>query len=163
MQPTATTGHSIMPVLHQLFIIVRFHNQTGTVMVVLQMRGITGRSSDLGRSFFAAKRRGFPAGMYTINIPSHDDWAYLIIDGVEVWNHEDCCDYHADVWQGLLDRYIHHRNFVMEFGGSSYGTVELIRNNLNSKRQQAESPFVMVQLHFNISGTGGDSAIYRYR
>ena len=46
---------------------------------------------------FSAKRRGFPNGYYHINIPSHDDWAYLIIDGVEVWNHEDCCDYHGDV------------------------------------------------------------------
>lgn len=76
---------------------------------------------------FSAKRRGFPSGYYHINIPSHDDWAYLIIDGVEVWNHEDCCDYHSDVWEGFLGDTTTIEFRVMEFGGGSYGFVELVR------------------------------------
>ncbi|HNP98636.1 MAG TPA: T9SS type A sorting domain-containing protein, partial [Bacteroidia bacterium] len=104
---------------------------------------------------FAAKRRGFPAGMYTINIPSHDDWAYLIIDGVEVWNHEDCCDYHADVWQGLLTDTSTIEFRVMEFGGGSYGSVELIRNNLNSEATTSGILCHGGTATLNISGTGG--------
>ena len=79
---------------------------------------------------FSAKRRGFPNGYYHINIPSHDDWAYLIIDGVEVWNHEDCCDYHGDVWEGFLGDTSTIEFRVMEFGGGSYGYVELLRSTV---------------------------------
>ena len=75
---------------------------------------------------FAAKRRGFPLGYYMINIPGHDDWCYLLIDGVEVWNHEDCCDYHGDVWRGVLTDTSTIEFRVMEFGGGSYGFIELI-------------------------------------
>lgn len=84
---------------------------------------------------FSAKRRGFPLGYYHINIPGHDDWAYLIIDGVEVWNHEDCCDYHSDVWQGFLTDTSTIEFRVMEFGGGSYGFVELVKSYVTATAQ----------------------------
>ena len=86
-----------MPATTQLFIIVLITEAdwdgNGSPSDARELPGWSVTWDDL---FFAAKTR-LSGRMYTINIPSHDGWAYLIIDGVEVWNHEDCCDYRADV------------------------------------------------------------------
>ncbi|MFN8889126.1 MAG: T9SS type A sorting domain-containing protein [Cyclobacteriaceae bacterium] len=51
----------------------------------------------------SAKRTGFACGMYQIDIPSHDDSFYLLINGVEVARHIGCCDAHTAVWTGVLN------------------------------------------------------------
>ena len=104
---------------------------------------------------FSAKRRGFPLGFYQINIPGHDDWAYLIIDGVEVWNHEDCCDYHGDVWQGFLSDTSTIEFRVMEFGGGSYGHVELMKLSLASTASTTFIPCHNGTSDVTITATGG--------
>lgn len=48
------------------------------------------------------KRTGFTCGVYQINIPSHDDYFYLIINGTTVAQHVGCCDSHTNVWTGVL-------------------------------------------------------------
>ncbi|HYG37881.1 MAG TPA: sugar-binding protein, partial [Cytophagales bacterium] len=69
------------------------------------------------------KRKGFPTGTYQIGVTSHDDAASLLINGIQVWNHNGCCDAHSNVWIGNLDA-----NSTIEFrweedGGNSYGSL----------------------------------------
>jgi hypothetical protein len=72
---------------------------------------------------FVAKRKGFSVGYYSIDIPSHDDDAFLLINGIEVWKHVGCCDSHSNVWQGILnaDSTVEYR--IIEYGGGSYGAI----------------------------------------
>ena len=104
---------------------------------------------------FAAKRRGFPLGYYMINIPGHDDWSYLLIDGVEVWNHEDCCDYHGDVWQGFLTDTTTIEFRIMEFGGGSYGFIELIPQHVQAIATTTFIPCHNGTSTVEISASGG--------
>jgi Secretion system C-terminal sorting domain/Calx-beta domain len=51
---------------------------------------------------WSAKRQGFPTNYYSIDVNGHDDSSELFINGVMVWNHQGCCDFHGGVWQGFL-------------------------------------------------------------
>ena len=48
------------------------------------------------------KRTNFTPAVYQIDIPYHDDDAYLFINGVQVFVHNGCCDAHTNVWTGPL-------------------------------------------------------------
>ena len=48
------------------------------------------------------KRTAFAANIYQIDIPAHDDDAYLLINGIQVFVHNGCCDSHTNVWTGPL-------------------------------------------------------------
>jgi hypothetical protein len=74
---------------------------------------------------YAAKRQGFTPGYYLIDIPGHDDEAYLLVNGVEVWNHIGCCDSHTDVWEGVLDANSTIEYRITESGGGSYGAIKI--------------------------------------
>lgn len=74
---------------------------------------------------FSAKRRGFPCGYYQISIPGHDDWAELWVNGVKVWEHQDCCDDHANVWEGNLGPNSTIELKVTEISGSAFGAIDL--------------------------------------
>ncbi len=50
-----------------------------------------------------SKRTCFPCGTYQIDVPNHDDGAYLYINGALVWSHAACCDSHTNVWTGTLN------------------------------------------------------------
>ncbi|RYY90798.1 MAG: T9SS type A sorting domain-containing protein [Chitinophagaceae bacterium] len=76
---------------------------------------------------WAAKRTGFPCGFYTINVPYHDDEADLWINGVKVWGHQGCCDYHGNVWTGYLSSTDSIMFRATEGGGGSNGYIEFIR------------------------------------
>lgn len=52
---------------------------------------------------WSAKRKGFPCGQYTINIPGHDDAAQLLVNSIKVWEHIGCGKVHDNVWKGYLD------------------------------------------------------------
>ncbi|WP_460566796.1 CARDB domain-containing protein [Flaviaesturariibacter terrae] len=75
---------------------------------------------------WAAKRQGFPCGYYQINIPYHDDEAELWVNGVKVWGHNGCCDYHGNVWSGYLSSTDSVMLRVTEGYGGSTGAVELV-------------------------------------
>lgn len=104
---------------------------------------------------FSGKRRGFPFGRYQINIPAHDDYAYVLIDGVEVWNHEGCCDAHNDVWEGVLNDSSTIEFRVMEFGGGSYGIIEVIPLVLTGHAAAAFIQCPNGTTDLTISATGG--------
>ncbi|MBC7487715.1 MAG: fibronectin type III domain-containing protein, partial [Cytophagaceae bacterium] len=71
------------------------------------------------------KRTNIPCGLYQIDITGHDDDGYLFIDGVQVWVHNGCCDSHTDVWRGFLNPSSTVEFRWREFGGNSYGSVNL--------------------------------------
>jgi hypothetical protein len=47
-------------------------------------------------------RTNIPCGYYRIDIPTHDDYAYLIINGTTLWSHVGCCDAHTNVYSGFI-------------------------------------------------------------
>ncbi len=69
------------------------------------------------------KRTDFASGIYQLDIPAHDDNAYLIINGIQVFVHVGCCDAHTNVWTGPLgpSDVIEYR--VWQGGGGAYQTL----------------------------------------
>jgi hypothetical protein len=65
----------------------------------LAYKGCTMPATNLTMSF---KRTGFTCGIYTINILFHDDNLTLYINGVQVAQHNTCCDTHSAIWTGTL-------------------------------------------------------------
>ena len=47
-------------------------------------------------------RTNIPCGLYQIDIPYHDDYVYLFINGTNVFQHLGCCDIHTNVWTGFV-------------------------------------------------------------
>ena len=74
---------------------------------------------------FSAKRKGFPCGHYKINIPGHNDWAELWVNGVKVWEHIGAGDSHANVWEGDLGPNSTIEYKVTEISGAAYGVIQL--------------------------------------
>ncbi|MCB0549102.1 MAG: HYR domain-containing protein, partial [Phaeodactylibacter sp.] len=85
--------------------------------------GYQGCPVDNDNHSFSARRKGFPCGLYFINIDSHDDAGQLWINGLMVWEHLDCCDTHSGVWAGELgpDDEVEFR--VTEGSGESDGAI----------------------------------------
>ncbi|KAF2325804.1 hypothetical protein FND99_20035, partial [Flavobacterium daemonense] len=74
---------------------------------------------------WSAKRQGFPCGYYKIDIPMHDDWVRLYIDGVLVLSDNNCCESHTNVWEGFLDSNSKVEFQIAEEWGQSRGNIEL--------------------------------------
>lgn len=102
---------------------------------------------------FAAKRQGFTPGYYTIDIPGHDDVAFLFIDGVEVWNHYGCCDSHSDVWHGVLDANSTIEYRITEQGGYSYGSIKIAMVTIDATVANFSSS--SCQTTVTVTATGG--------
>ncbi|WP_051951669.1 MBG domain-containing protein [Flavobacterium sp. ASV13] len=73
---------------------------------------------------WSAKRQGFPCGYYKIDIPMHDDWVRLYIDGVLVFGDDNCCESHAKVWEGFLDSNSRVEFQIAEDKGQSRGNIQ---------------------------------------
>lgn len=69
------------------------------------------------------KRTNFPCGSYRIDIPDHDDYCELKIDGVTVFSHDGCCDSHIGAWTGLLLPTSKVEFLVKEAVGGSHGSL----------------------------------------
>lgn len=76
---------------------------------------------------WSAKRQGFPCGTYTLAITGHDDAAQLFIDGVNVWQHDGCCDNHPNVWTGKLDATTKIEFRATEGAQVSFGALSIIQ------------------------------------
>ena len=50
-----------------------------------------------------SKRQGFTCGTYQLDMNNHDDWVKVFVNGTEVWEHNSCCDFHSNIWTGLLN------------------------------------------------------------
>jgi hypothetical protein len=103
---------------------------------------------------WSAKRQGFPAGTYTIDIPAHDNLAQLWINGTMVWSHSGWGDSHPAVWTGALNASSTVEFRVTEGDGGSYGAIAftmsnpLVINNVSSPATYNG---------YNVSCTGGSN------
>ncbi|RYY88110.1 MAG: HYR domain-containing protein, partial [Chitinophagaceae bacterium] len=73
---------------------------------------------------WSAKRQGFPCDYYSISVSGHDDAAQLWVNGVKVWEHNGCCDNHANVWQGSLGAGDSVEFRVAQGTGGGFGSIE---------------------------------------
>ncbi|HYV91177.1 MAG TPA: MopE-related protein [Chitinophagales bacterium] len=112
-----------------------------------QATNYTGCSIPSDYMSWSAKRRGFDCGMYQIDILSHDDEGQLFINGVEVWEHDICCDDHMNVWTGLLNDTSTVVFRVTEGIGGSYGSIRLtMRDTITTSGPTHFCPGYSVQL-----------------
>ena len=74
------------------------------------------------------RRQGFPCGTYRLDMPNHDDWVRVTVNGVNVFEHIGCCDVHNGIWTGQLNSTSTIDYRWIEGGGGSHGglTVNLL-------------------------------------
>ncbi|RED23252.1 putative secreted protein (Por secretion system target) [Flavobacterium cutihirudinis] len=73
---------------------------------------------------WSAKRQGFPCGYYTIDIPMHDDWIRLYVNGQLEYSDDKCCEGHTNVWHGFLDSNSTVEFRIAEERGQSRGNIK---------------------------------------
>jgi gliding motility-associated-like protein len=71
------------------------------------------------------KRTNFSPAVYQIDIPGHDDDAYLFINGIQVFVHNGCCDTHTNVWTGPLGPADQVEYRVSQGGGGAFQMLSL--------------------------------------
>lgn len=72
------------------------------------------------------KRQNFPVGNYYIDIPSHDDFIRIYVDGVQVFEHLSCCDAHNSIMLGILNATSTVEIRCHEASGPGYAQVNFI-------------------------------------
>jgi hypothetical protein len=88
--------------------------------------GYQGCSIGVDNHSYIFKRQGFTCGTYQLNLPSHDDMAILLVDGIEVWRNYGCCATRTAVWTGYLGSTSTVELRVSEGGGGSHGALEFV-------------------------------------
>lgn len=88
--------------------------------------GYSGCAIDVDYHSYIFKRQGFTCGTYQLNLPSHDDMAILLVDGIEVWRNYGCCATRTAVWTGYLGSTSTVELRVSEGGGGSHGALEFV-------------------------------------
>ena len=100
-------------------------NRWGSNNTPSDASGYTGCAIPINQHSFSYKRTNFACGNYSIDIAGHDDYATLLIDGIQVWNHNGCCDVHNGVWSGSLNASSTVEFRTREFNGGSYAALNL--------------------------------------
>lgn len=75
----------------------------------------------------SAKRTGFLCGTYTIDIPAHDDNVTILVNGVQVAQHNGCCDAHTAMWTGVLTTTSTVEIQMIQGSGTAYIAANLNR------------------------------------
>ena len=88
--------------------------------------GYSGCTIGVDNHSYIFKRQGFTCGTYQLNLPSHDDMAILLVDGIEVWRNYGCCATRTAVWTGYLGATSTVELRVSEGGGGSHGALEFV-------------------------------------
>ena len=91
-----------------------------------QATGYQGCQVNSDNHWVSYRRTNFSPGTYRIDVTAHDDPGYLLINGVEVFSHNGCCDSHAAVWTGTLGATDKVEFRWREYGGSSQGGLNLV-------------------------------------
>jgi hypothetical protein len=89
--------------------------------------GYTGCGVNASGYSWSAKRKGFPCGLYRIDVASHKDGGQLWVNGVMVWSHIFCCDQHYGVWTGTLSATDSVEFRVTNGSGASFGAINLVQ------------------------------------
>lgn len=81
----------------------RWSNNAGPT-VANSTSGLPYAGCTFGSTYYSMsfKRTGIPCNYYAINIPSHDDYVTILINGVQVFQHNGCCDAHTAAWTGFI-------------------------------------------------------------
>ena len=94
--------------------------------------GYQGCSIGVDNHSYIFKRQGFTCGTYQLNLPSHDDMAILLVDGIEVWRNYGCCAVRTAVWSGYLGSTSTVELRVSEGGGGSHGALEFVSLSISA-------------------------------
>ena len=73
----------------------------------------------------------------------------------DVYKRQGCCDDHYDVWQGVLTDTTTIEYRVMEFGGGSYGLIDLVELSLVASATSTFIPCYNGTSTVTISASGG--------
>lgn len=98
-------------------------NEWGSLSSPSDAPGYSGCMVAADNHSWSAKREGFPCGLYSINIDSHDDQGELFVNNVRVWQHIGCCDNHTNVWSGFLSSADKVEFRVTEGDGNAHGAI----------------------------------------
>ncbi|MFM7596169.1 MAG: beta strand repeat-containing protein [Flavobacteriales bacterium] len=88
--------------------------------------GYQGCTIGVDNHSYIFRRQGFTCGTYQLNLPSHDDMAILLVDGIEVWRNYGCCATRTAVWTGYLGSTSTVELRVSEGVGGSHGALEFV-------------------------------------
>jgi hypothetical protein len=64
--------------------------------------GYQGCQADPQRYTLSLKRTNFALDTFQIDLTYHDDAAKVLVDGVNIFTHTNCCDAHTNIWTGIL-------------------------------------------------------------
>jgi hypothetical protein len=101
---------------------------------------------------FAYKRRGFPCGRYSIDIPFHDDDFIMYVNGVEVIRHFGWGDFHAAAWVGFLGANSTVEIFVAEGGGAANLAANF--NRISASTSITPEQFICTGSSVELSASG---------
>ena len=74
----------------------------------------------------SAMRKGFDCGMYQVNIPAHNDDAYLYVNGTLVWSESGIGVSIDSVWSGLLNEDSKIEFKVFELEGENKASIDVM-------------------------------------
>ncbi len=82
----------------------RFNNLTSPSTATIGSTGLAYAGCSFGNTNYsvAYKRTNIPCGLYQIDITSHDDYMYVLINGVTIFSHLSWGDTHPNVWNGFI-------------------------------------------------------------
>jgi len=79
-----------------------------------------------------AKRQGFPAGYYQLDIPAHDDDIRVYVNGTQVLNYVGCCGPRSKIWCGELGPSSTIEVRQLDILGGSYQSMDFtLLSNIN--------------------------------
>src|SRR5450432_4663681 len=98
-------------------------NRWGTNGAPSDASGYQGCQVDQDNHWVSYRRTNITPGTYQIDIPYHDDDAYLFINGVQVWSQLGCCVASTNVWTGVIGASDQIEFRWREYFGGSSGAV----------------------------------------
>lgn len=115
----------------------------------------------------SVRRKGFPTGSYTLDIPAHDDAIRVLVNGVQVFEHIGCCDTHTGIDLGNLNSTSEIEIRLVENGGSSQlavtlNTTTFLGGSIGSDQTICAS-ILPAQLQSQSEASGGGAVTIAYQ
>ncbi|MFC2176527.1 hypothetical protein ACFLR1_06130, partial [Bacteroidota bacterium] len=121
-----------------------------------------------------SKRTGFPCGNYTINVPRHDDYLHILVNGTAVWQHNAA---HGgpenNIWTGGLGSTDSIEIRHADGGGGADYAIDFVENTLTAGTLSTNRPALCAsggnQNHndftatFSVAGHAGTVEQFEYQ